>query len=64
MQKIECRKYEGSADGAVRFLLKEQIGDPVLWKCFVQQFRDQIDGTDRDWRGEYWGKTISLSRWL
>ena len=58
MASIEQKKFEGAADGVVRWLMKEQIKDPVLWKRFVQQFRDQIDGTDRGWRGEYWGKTI------
>ena len=58
MKECEIKRYEGVADWAVRFLMKEQIKDPVLWKRFVQQFRDQIDGSDRGWRGEYWGKTI------
>jgi DUF1680 family protein len=52
------QRYSGVADSAVRFLLREQINDSTMWKRFVNQFRDQIDGTNRGWRGEYWGKTI------
>ena len=50
--------YHGAADSAVRFLRREQIDHPEMWAKFVQQFRDKLDGTDRGWRGEYWGKTI------
>ena len=52
------QSFHGTADSAVQFLLREQINHPELWAKFVQQFRDKIDGTDRGWRGEYWGKTI------
>ena len=31
--------------------------DPVLWATFVNQFRYHTD-TRRQWRGEYWGKTM------
>lgn len=31
--------------------------DPVLWATFVNQFRFHTD-TKREWRGEYWGKTM------
>ena len=51
-------KLLGVANDTVGFFMREQIADPVLWRRFVQQFRDQIDGNDRGWRGEYWGKTI------
>lgn len=57
MKKQEMKWY-GTANDTVNFLMREQMKDPVLWKRFVQQFRDQIDGNDRGWRGEYWGKTI------
>lgn len=52
------QKYNGLADGAVRFLEKEQLYDAPLWAKFVQQFRDQLDGTNEGWRGEYWGKMM------
>ena len=58
MESVKQKKFSGAADGAVRWLMKEQIKDTVLWKRFVQQFRDKIDGSDRGWRGEYWGKTM------
>ena len=50
--------YSGRANWAVNFLLSEQMKDRALWAKFVQQFRDQIDHTDRGWRGEFWGKTM------
>ena len=50
--------YTGLGDWAARFLLDEQIMDKALWARFVQAFRDQIDGIDRGWRGEFWGKTM------
>ncbi len=50
--------YTGLGDWAARFLLDEQIMDKKLWARFVQAFRDQIDGIDRGWRGEFWGKTM------
>ncbi|MBO5271122.1 MAG: glycoside hydrolase family 127 protein, partial [Clostridia bacterium] len=54
----KLQTYSGCADGAARFLQKEQLCDASLWKRFVQQFRDQIDGDNRGWRGEYWGKMM------
>ena len=50
--------YHGAADTAARFLVKEQAKNRTLWKKFVNQFREQLDGTNRGWRGEYWGKTM------
>ena len=52
------QKYAGLADKTVKFLEKEQLYDKALWAKFVQQFRDQLDGTNEGWRGEYWGKMI------
>ncbi len=52
------QKYTGLANNTAEFLQKVQLTDVALWKCFVQQFRDQIDGTNNGWRGEYWGKMI------
>ncbi len=51
-------KWSGTANATVDFLLREQIKNPSLWKKFVNQYREQIDGSDRGWRGEYWGKAI------
>lgn len=51
-------KYNGIMDETVRFLVAEQLCDTVLWGKFVQQFRDQLDGTNEGWRGEYWGKMM------
>ena len=50
--------YTGCADATVRFLTAGQLTDEVLWRRFVNQFREQTDGTNRGWRGEYWGKMM------
>ena len=52
------QKYEGLADKAARFLENAQLLDSALWAKFVQQFRDQLDGTNEGWRGEFWGKMM------
>ena len=52
------QKYEGCADSTAKFLEKAQLLDSTLWAKFVQQFRDQIDGTNEGWRGEFWGKMM------
>lgn len=49
---------EGCASDAVDFFEREQLLDVNLWKTFVQQFRDQLDGENQGWRGEYWGKMM------
>ena len=51
-------KLGGCADDTVRFLEKTQLLDASLWKRFVNQYRDRIDGENRGWRGEYWGKMM------
>ena len=52
------QKYNGLADRTAKFLQKVQLCDAPLWAKFVQQFRDQLDGTNDGWRGEYWGKMM------
>lgn len=52
------RKLCGSADEAVQFLTRDALCDVALWKKFVQVFRDQEDGYNLGWRGEYWGKMM------
>ena len=51
-------QYHGTADETVRFLLDAQLLDSALWRRFVDQFRDGIDGENQGWRGEYWGKSM------
>ncbi len=41
-----------------KFLTESQLTKRELWAKFVDQFRDQIDGTNNGWRGEYWGKMM------
>lgn len=48
----------GTADETVRFLTEKSLYDVALWKKFVQVFRDQEDGYNLGWRGEYWGKMM------
>ena len=54
----KTQKYESAADDAVGFLVKSALLDVAQWKKFVNQFREQIDGTNGGWRGEYWGKMM------
>jgi len=59
LRRAEARQqYSGAADAAVRFLTAEQLTDAALWRRFVRQFREQTDGENRGWRGEYWGKMM------
>ncbi len=52
------QNYSGEANAAVRYLINDALLDKVQWKKFVDQFREQRDGTNGGWRGEYWGKMI------
>ena len=53
-----AQAYTGIANETVGFLTNDQITDVVLWKKFVNQYREQLDGTNQGWRGEYWGKMM------
>ncbi len=48
----------GQTDAAARFLQAEQLKDKALWARFVQVYRDQPDGNNSGWRGEFWGKML------
>ena len=48
----------GLVHKSAEFLEKYQLTDRGLWKRFANQFRDRIDGDNRGWRGEYWGKMM------
>ena len=50
--------FDGILDKTIRFIEDFQLKNPVLWKRFVNQFREQTDGDDAGWRGEYWGKMM------
>ncbi len=52
------RSYKGCIADTVSFFEREQLLEASLWKSFVAQYRDQIDGENQGWRGEYWGKTM------
>ena len=53
----QTAKYLGFVDDAFRFVESSQLLSPVLWRRFVQQFREDAD-YDAGWRGEYWGKMM------
>ena len=41
----------------VDYTIKNQLLDGETWELFVNQFRIHSD-TDKDWRGEFWGKMM------
>lgn len=50
-------KYNNFLNDAMLFAEKSQLLRPELWRRFVQQFRENADGSN-GWRGEYWGKMM------
>ncbi len=55
---MQTIRFYGLADGAARFLQKEQLSDPAQWRKFVDVYRSKPDGENQGWRGEYWGKMM------
>lgn len=51
-------RYRGFMDETFRYIEEFQLLKPKLWRRFVQQFREDADGADAGWRGEYWGKMM------
>mgnify|MGYP002560545559 CR=1 FL=1 len=51
-------QYNGFLDKTFRYIEDFQLLKPELWRRFVQQFREDADGADAGWRGEYWGKMM------
>lgn len=51
-------EFKGLSDRAARFFEKEQLSSPETWAKFVDQFRVRLDGKNRGWRGEFWGKMM------
>lgn len=51
-------KYQGFVQDAFEFIEDFQLLNPTVWRRFVQQFREDADGRDAGWRGEYWGKMM------
>lgn len=54
----KTQKYDGAANDAVSFLINESLSDSALWKKFAMQFKEQLDGKNNGWRGEFWGKMM------
>lgn len=51
-------RWEGLIDKANRFASQRDMTDPALWRCFVRQFREKVDGGNNLWRCEFWGKMM------
>ncbi len=49
--------FNGFIDRTIRYIEDFQLLDPVLWKRFVCQFRQDAD-FDSGWKGEFWGKMM------
>jgi len=52
------QSYAGVSASTVEFIERDQLSDAFLWRRFVDQFREQLDGGNLGWRGEYWGKMM------
>ena len=50
--------YTGEYDRAVRFVAEHQSKNTVLWRTFVEQYKNPVDANDGGWRGEFWGKMM------
>lgn len=50
--------YKGVINKTMHFAEDFQLLDTVLWRRFVSQFKENADGKDLGWRGEYWGKMM------
>lgn len=51
-------RFTGQVDWAARYIEELQLLDKLLWKLFVDQYRDAPDDEDLGWRCEYWGKMM------
>ncbi|MBQ4323743.1 MAG: glycoside hydrolase family 127 protein, partial [Clostridia bacterium] len=51
-------KWEGVMDWVNRRIAGQDILNPQLWKTFVDQFRNLVDGGNNLWRCEFWGKMM------
>ncbi|MBQ9544044.1 MAG: glycoside hydrolase family 127 protein [Clostridia bacterium] len=54
----EKKKFYDEVESCSKFLEERQLKDRFLWKRFADQFREQIDASNKGWRGEYWGKMM------
>lgn len=51
-------KFDEITNKTMKFTEDKQLLDADLWATFVEQFKEQPDGSDGGWRGEYWGKMM------
>lgn len=52
------QQYSGIMEDTMKFIEEFQLMREDYWKRFVHQFREDSDGPDFGWRGEYWGKMM------
>ncbi len=50
--------FDGMFGEVADFIQRNQICEVDLWNKFVKQYKQFVDGPDRRWRGEYWGKMM------
>lgn len=55
---IMKKNFFGITHQTAKFFEEKQLLDRSLWKTFVEQFREQEDGKNYGWRGEFWGKMM------
>ena len=51
-------RWEGVIDAVNRRISRWDMFNPSLWKTFVDQFRNLVDGGNNLWRCEFWGKMM------
>jgi len=51
-------RWNGIIDRVNRRIAAQDILKPELWKIFVDQFRNLVDGGNNLWRCEFWGKMM------
>ena len=56
--------YTGEYDRAVRFVAEHQSKNTILWRTFVEQYKNPTDASDGGWRGEFWGKMMRGATWV
>lgn len=50
--------FYGVANDTALFLQREHLCNEVLWRKFVDVFREKPDSENGGWRGEFWGKMM------
>lgn len=56
--KLKMIKTEGIMNGAVHFVINNQLRSRETWKLYIDVFNSREDSNDERWRGEYFGKQM------